>query len=205
MSSLIGQWGNKRVTLNWRICSGRACNKKRFSLCYYSAIWLRTRECFCERYSSAWSENVLLRALTCVEAAVRNADKCVALWTLVVTIYTNCFIINKKLCILSTMCICVFRIILVTNSDYFTKKRYPVGCLCGEVMCFLWNVKSSFTITQTFQYKENNFLMRYLFQKDERALPGNLETRKYNSLTPKCSVSHYLTLAKLFVCAYLSL
>jgi hypothetical protein len=37
--------------------------------------------------------------------------------------------------------------------------------------------------------------MRYFYQKDEGALPGNLQNRKYSFLftpPPKCSVSHCL-------------
>jgi hypothetical protein len=36
--------------------------------------------------------------------------------------------------------------------------------------------------------------MHYLYQGDERALPGNLQNRRYSFLPPppKCSVCHYL-------------
>jgi hypothetical protein len=37
-----------------------------------------------------------------------------------------------------TQCICVFRMILTINSDYFPKQHYPVGLCSGDVMCFLW-------------------------------------------------------------------
>jgi hypothetical protein len=41
--------------------------------------------------------------------------------------------------------------------------------------------------------KINSDHMRYLYQKDERALPGNLQNQKYSFLhPPKCTVSHYL-------------
>jgi hypothetical protein len=43
--------------------------------------------------------------------------------------------------------------------------------------------------------------MHYLYQKDERALPGNLQNRKYSFLLPtlpKSSVSHYFTAFFLF-------
>jgi hypothetical protein len=33
--------------------------------------------------------------------------------------------------------------------------------------------------------------MPYLYQKDKRALPGNLQNRRYSFLPHQCSVSHY--------------
>jgi hypothetical protein len=43
-------------------------------------------------------------------------------------------------------------------------------------------------------YKIHSDRMNYLYQKDKRALPGNLQTRRYNFLSPspKYSVSQYL-------------
>jgi hypothetical protein len=42
--------------------------------------------------------------------------------------------------------------------------------------------------------------MHYLYQKDERAMPGNLQNWKYNVLLPpkKCSVCYYLPIFFLF-------
>jgi hypothetical protein len=46
--------------------------------------------------------------------------------------------LNKlKLYILRTQCICVYRMVLTTNSDCFPKQHYPVGLCTGEVMCLL--------------------------------------------------------------------
>jgi hypothetical protein len=42
--------------------------------------------------------------------------------------------------------------------------------------------------------KINSNHMRYLYQKAERALPGNLQNRKYSFLLPlKCNISYYVT------------
>jgi hypothetical protein len=39
---------------------------------------------------------------------------------------------------LSTQCICVFRMVLTINSDCFHEHHWPVDLCSGDVMCFLW-------------------------------------------------------------------
>jgi hypothetical protein len=64
------------------------------------------------------------------------------------------------------------------------------------------------TLAQNFTIMQPSDHMRYLYQKDKRALPGNLQNRRYSFLSPhpKCSVSHYHPLPlSFFLCLSLSL
>jgi hypothetical protein len=70
-------------------------------------------------------------------------------------------------------------------------------------------LSSNFTIKQPFQrhIKINSDHMRYLYHKDKRALPENLQNRSYSFLPPppKCSISHYPPLSFSSLCLSLSL
>jgi hypothetical protein len=60
----------------------------------------------------------------------------ILLYGIMVNICTTCLNIKEN-CILPTQCICVFRMILTINSDYFPNQHYPVGLCSGDVMRFL--------------------------------------------------------------------
>jgi hypothetical protein len=58
---------------------------------------------------------------------------------------TTCFN-TLKLCILPTQCICVFRMVVTINSDFYPKQHQPVGLCSGDVMCFLWGTNWAYIL-----------------------------------------------------------
>jgi hypothetical protein len=99
----------------------------------------------------------------------------------------------------SSFCIYVFHMILRINSDYFLKQRQPVDLCNGEVLCFLcgtdWILKyyldELHSPSYLLHFQTPYLHQTYLYQKDERALPGDLRSSKPKFMSPPVKSSAY--------------